>query len=143
MKKNISLPNFEKTYSGTIDDGVSKLLILIESNQTLKLLINGTNPKDMSNGTNSSLHQSELPSVPSSSAIAHHINISIGKSVAVIVYTPPNYIDLPKNNTYRTVYILSDNPNGVSYILIKLYRVPVVLIHRIWIFSSFMDYNRI
>ena len=84
MKKNISLPNFEKTYSGTIDDGVSKLLILIESNQTLKLLINGTNPKDMSNGTNSSLHQSELPSVPSSSAIAHHINISIGKSVVVI-----------------------------------------------------------
>lgn len=138
--KNTSFPKFEKNYSGTIADGVSKLLIIIESNQTQKLSINGTNSLDISNGRLSSPFQSEMTNTSASSIFAHPIEIGNGKSAVVIVYTPPNYIDLPINDTYKTVYFTSDNPNGVSTIPINLYPVPVVLVHGIWT-NSFFSWN--
>ena len=84
-----------------------------------------------------------MTNTSASSIFAHPIEIGNGKSAVVIVYTPPNYIDLPENDTFKTIYITSDNPNGVSYVPINLYRVPVVLVYGIWTNSFFMDLHRI
>ena len=46
--------------NGTITDGVSKLILLVDSNNPLKFSINRTNSDDLANGMLSSLSQSNV-----------------------------------------------------------------------------------
>jgi hypothetical protein len=72
--------------SGTITDGVSKLILVVDSNKELQFSINGTKPDNLTNGALSSLNQSDVISNLSSSAIVSPQNISNGKSVVVTMF---------------------------------------------------------
>jgi pimeloyl-ACP methyl ester carboxylesterase len=122
--------------NGTIADGVSKLILLAYSNNTLQFSINDTKPDNLTNGTLSSLEQSSnVNNNLSSTAIVSPQNISNGKSVVVAVYTPPDNIDLDEKISHRTVNILTNDTNS-SPISIQLYRPPVVLVHGLWMNSD-------
>jgi heme-degrading monooxygenase HmoA len=72
--------------SGTITDGVSKLILVVDSNKELQFSINGTKPDNLTNGALSSLNQSDVINNLSSSAIVSPQNISNGKSVVVTMF---------------------------------------------------------
>jgi pimeloyl-ACP methyl ester carboxylesterase len=134
---NISLAASIPTYrSGTIADGVSKLILLIESNNTLQFSINDTKSDDLTNGALSSLNQENINNNNlSSTTIVNPQNISNGKSIVAAVYIPPNNIGLTENISHRTINILTNNTNN-SPISIQLYRPPVVLVHGLWTNSN-------
>ena len=119
--------------NGTIADGVSKLVLILNSNSTLRFSIADTAPDNLTNGTLTSLGQSPNSVNLSSSTIVHPQGISNGKNstVAVAVYTPPNFIEPPHNNSYRIINILV-NDTCYQPIPLALYRVPVVLVHGLW-----------
>ncbi len=122
--------------NGTIADGVSKLLLVIDSNNTLQFSIDGTTADNLTNGALSSLNQSSNNNNNlSSTAIVSPQNISNGKSVVAAVYTPPDNLNLAENISHRTVNILTNDTNN-SLISIQLYRPPVVLVHGLWMNSD-------
>jgi pimeloyl-ACP methyl ester carboxylesterase len=127
--------NLTRYRNGTIADGVSKLILLVYSNNTLQFSINDTKSDTLTNGTLSSLEQSNVNNNLSSTAIVSPQNTSNGKSVVVAVYTPPDNIDLDEKISHRTVYILTNDTNN-SPISIQLYRPPVVLVHGLWMNSD-------
>jgi hypothetical protein len=91
---------------GTIADGVSKLILLVYSNNTLQFSINGTKPDNLINGALSSLSQSSnIVNILSSTATVTPKNISNGKSVVAAIYTPQDNIDLAEKISHRTVNI--------------------------------------
>jgi pimeloyl-ACP methyl ester carboxylesterase len=116
--------------NGTIADAISKLLLVIDSNNTLQFSIDGTTADNLTNGVLSSLDKEFSGNKPSST-----VNIdprsANNRSVVVAVYTPPDYINLPENISNRTVNILTNDTNN-SPISIQLYRTPVVLVHGLW-----------
>ena len=69
--------------NGTIADGVSKLILLVYSNNTLQFSINNTKPDNLKNGALSSINQSPNINNLSSTVIVSPQNISTGKSVVV------------------------------------------------------------
>ena len=110
-----------KNYSGTIADGVSRLLLVMKSNHTLKFSINDTKSDNPTNGNISPFNQPNK-----------------NNPLVVAVYTPPNYIAFSNKTDSKTINIkVNDNDtNNISYIPIKLYRVPIVLVHGIWTNST-------
>ncbi len=115
--------------NGTTADGISKLLLVLYSNNTLQFSIDGVNnnSNNLTNGALSSLKEaSEGHALSSTTTIT-----SNGSSVIVAVYTPPTHIDLPKGDSYKTVNILV-NDTTYSPISIGLHRVPIVLVHGVW-----------
>ena len=71
---------------GTIADGVSKLILIINSNNTLQFSINGTKAHNLANGALNSLNQSSnIKNNLSSTAIINPQTISNGKSVVAAV----------------------------------------------------------
>ncbi|HET7283917.1 MAG TPA: hypothetical protein VFI70_04460, partial [Nitrososphaeraceae archaeon] len=84
-------------------------------------------------GTLNSLELSNEIRPPSSSVTVQ--SQSILKNRNVVVYTPPDHIDLQSNANHTTIHILV---NGTSdpRLSINLYRVPVVLVHGIWVNSQ-------
>lgn len=137
---NINLAASLTSYrNGTIADGVSKLILIVESKSSLQFSINDTKPDNIINGTLSSLDGASNISNLSSTGSESPQNISNGKSVVAAVYTPPNSFnqDMVSN---RTIDVnVSDSNNSASTLLeipIQLYRPPVVLIHGIWMNSD-------
>jgi hypothetical protein len=133
---NPSLYSSENKLSriGTITDGVSKLQLLIDYNETARLTIKGN--EDLRYGTinanqsqlvGESNNESSLLISPSATRDGFLINVE---------YTPPQSYPVmndDRNNSYRTVGIeVRDNYTVVSNIPIRLYRVPVVLVHGVW-----------
>ena len=125
--------------SGTIADGVSKLILVVDSNNKMQFSIKGTKSDNLTNGTLSSLNQSSNISNSSTTASDSPQNISNGKSVIAAVYTPPDSFNLDTGSN-RTVNInVSDPDNDTNTLLeipIHLYRPPVVLIHGLWMNSD-------
>jgi pimeloyl-ACP methyl ester carboxylesterase len=129
--------------NGTIADGVSKLILLVYSNNPLQFSINDTKPDDLTNGALSSLEQSSnVNKKLCSTTVVSPQNISNGKSVAASVYTPPDSFNQDKGD-HRTINISvnSSNPNNpdartLYELPIKLYRPPVVLVHGLWMNSN-------
>jgi pimeloyl-ACP methyl ester carboxylesterase len=133
---NINLAASLTTHcNGTIADGISKLVLIVETKNSLQFSIN-----DTTNGTLSSLDQaSKVNNNSSFTAKDSPHNISNGKSVVASVYTPPEsfHQDIGSN---RTINInLSDPDNPASTLLeipIQLYRPPIVLVHGLWMNSD-------
>ena len=121
--------------TGTIADGVSKLILLVYSNNTLQFSINGTKPNNLTNGALSSLNQSNIVNNLSSTAKVSPQNIR-NESFVIAVYTPPDSFNQDKGSSSRTinVNVNASNPNDRS-ISIQLYRPPVVLVHGLWMNS--------
>jgi pimeloyl-ACP methyl ester carboxylesterase len=137
---NINLAaNLTSCRNGTIADGVSKLILIVESKSSLQFSINDTKPDNLTNGTLSSLDETSNVSNLSSTASGSPRDISNGKSVIAAVYTPPDSFnqDMVSNRTINVN--VSDPDNHVSTlgeIPIHLYRPPVVLVHGIWMNSD-------
>ena len=137
---NINLAASLTTYhNGTIADGISKLILIVESKSSLQFSINDTKPDDLTNGTLSSLNQSSNVSSLSSTASDSPQNISNGKSVVAAVYTPPDSFNQDKGSN-RTINVNISDPNNPATTLLEIpihiYRPPVVLIHGLWMNSD-------
>jgi pimeloyl-ACP methyl ester carboxylesterase len=137
---NINLAASLTSYrNGTIADGVSKLILIVESKSSLKFSINNTKRDNLTNGILSSLDGASNITNLSSTGRESPQNISNGKSVVVAVYTPPDCFnqDMVSNRTINVN--VSDSNNSASTLLeipIQIYRPPVVLIHGIWMNSN-------
>ena len=133
---NINLAASLITYrNGTIADGVSKLILIVESKRSLQFSIKDTMQDNLTNGTLSSLEQASNVNNLSSTTIDNPKNISNGKSVAAAVYTPPESFNQHMGSN-RTINVNISDPNNPAStlleILIQIYRPPVVLVHGIW-----------
>jgi pimeloyl-ACP methyl ester carboxylesterase len=132
---NINLAAGLTTYrNGTIADGVSKLILIVESKNLLQFSIN-----DTTNGTLSSLDQASNVNNLSSFINVSPQNINNGKSVVAVVYTPPDSFN-QETGSNRTIKVnvsdLHDSDKTVFEIPIRLYRLPVVLVHGVWMNSD-------
>jgi pimeloyl-ACP methyl ester carboxylesterase len=138
---NIDLAaNLTTHHNGTIADGISKLILIVESKSSLQFSIKDTSPDNPTNGTLSSLKQaSKDDNKSSSTAKDSPDNISNGKSVVAAVYTPPESFDQDTGSN-RTINVnVSDTNNSARPLLeiaIQLYRPPVVLVHGLWMNSD-------
>jgi pimeloyl-ACP methyl ester carboxylesterase len=139
---NIDLAaNLTTHRNGTITDGISKLILIVESKSSLQFSINDTNPDNPTNGTLSSFKQaSKDDNKSSSTAKDSPHNINNGKSVvAAAVYTPPDCFNQDTGSN-RTINVnVSDTNNSARPLLeipIQLYRPPVVLVHGLWMNSG-------
>jgi pimeloyl-ACP methyl ester carboxylesterase len=133
---NINLAASLITYrNGTIADGVSKLILVVESKRSLQFSIKDTKQDNLTNGTLSSLEQASNVNNLSSTTIDNPKNISNGKSVAAAVYTPPESFNQHMGSN-RTINVNVSDPNNPASTLleipIQIYRPPVVLVHGIW-----------
>jgi pimeloyl-ACP methyl ester carboxylesterase len=137
---NISLAASLTSYrNGTIADGVSKLILIVDSKSALQFSINDTKPDNLTNGTLSSLERASNVSNLSSTVSDSPQNISNGKSVVAAVYTPPDSFNQDTGSNKTINVNVSDPNNSTSTLLeipIQLYRPPVVLIHGLWMNSD-------
>jgi pimeloyl-ACP methyl ester carboxylesterase len=133
---NINLAASLTTYrNGTIADGVSKLILIVESKNSLQFSIN-----DTTNGTLSSLKQASEDNANSSFTVkdSPH-NINNGKLVVAAVYTAPDSFNQDKgsNRTFNVnVSNLDNSVKTVFEIPIQIYRPPVILVHGLWMNSD-------
>ena len=105
----------------------------------MHLSINDTKPDNLTNGTLASLERASKVNNLLSTASDSPKNISNGKSVVAVVYTPPDSFNQDTGSN-RTINInVSDLNNPTIPLLeipIHLYRPPVVLIHGLWMNSD-------
>jgi pimeloyl-ACP methyl ester carboxylesterase len=125
-----------KTYrNGTLADGVSKLILVVDSNKELQFSINETKPEDQINGRLSCLNQTNVDNLYAAVKVSPE-DIGNVRSVVVAVYTPPDSFNQDKVSNKIIHVNVSDPYNPDARILyelpIKLYRPPVVLVHGIW-----------
>jgi hypothetical protein len=116
---------------GTIADGISKLLLVIDSNKILQFSIDGTSKDNLTKGALNSFDKLSNEIEPSAcNVIIHPQNISKNRSAVVTVYTTRDYVNLQSKANHTTIHILV---NGTSdpRLSINLYPVPVVLVHGI------------
>jgi pimeloyl-ACP methyl ester carboxylesterase len=137
---NIDLAASLTTYrNGTIADGISKLILIVQSKSSLQFSINNIRHNNPTNGTLSSLEQASKVNNMSSTISVSPQSISNVKSVVAAVYAPPDSFN-QDIGTNRTIIVnVSDPNNSVSTLLeipIELYRTPVVLIHGLWMNSN-------
>jgi pimeloyl-ACP methyl ester carboxylesterase len=136
---NINLAaNLTSYRNGTIADGISKLVLIVDSKSSLQFSINDTSPDNPTNGTLSSLKQASKDNNSSFTAKDSPHNISNGKSVVAAVYTPPDSFnqDTGRNRTINVKVSNTNNSASTLEIPIQLYRTPVVLIHGLWMNSD-------
>ncbi|HKG70865.1 MAG TPA: alpha/beta fold hydrolase [Nitrososphaeraceae archaeon] len=122
--------------NGTITDGISKLILLIDSENPLQFSINRKEPDNLTNGTLSCLDQSNVNNLFSTTKVTPQ-NTNNGKSVVAAVYTPPDSFNQDKRD-HRTINVnvnvsnANDDTPTLHKVPIRLYRPPVVLIHGVW-----------
>jgi pimeloyl-ACP methyl ester carboxylesterase len=121
--------------NGTIADGISKLILVVDSNKELQFSINETKPDDLINGILSCLNQTNVDNLRSAVRVRPE-DIGNKRSVVVAVYTPPHSFNQDRVIN-KTIHVnVSDpyNPDARTLyeLPIKLYRPPVVLVHGIW-----------
>jgi pimeloyl-ACP methyl ester carboxylesterase len=126
--------------NGTIADGVSKLILVVDSNKELQFSINGTKSDDLTNGTLSCLNQTNIDNLRSTVKVTPE-DIRNVRSIVVAVYTPPDSFNNQDTGSNRTININISEPNDpdarILYELpIKLYHPPVVLVHGLWMNSD-------
>jgi hypothetical protein len=126
--------------NGTIADGVSKLILVVDSNKELQFSINGTKSDDLTNGTLSCLNQTNIDNLRSTAKVTPE-DIGNVRSVVVAVYTPPDSFNNQDKGSNRTININISEPNDpdartLYELPIKLYRPPVVLVHGLWMNSD-------
>ncbi len=134
---NITLASSINTSrTGTIADGVSKLLLITSYKNPINFSIAADT--NLAKGVLSSLSDnSNIPfSSSHSSIIINPQKTTTGTSIVGAVYTPPQTLtNLSPNVNNEIVKVLvhdTTNSSVNTQILISLHRVPVVLVHGIW-----------
>ncbi len=117
---------------GTVTDGISRLVLIAGSGNSLKFEIEGKSSSDVSDGSLSALGSSDTSS---SSVSVSSYTTTAGEAVAIAIYTPPeSYGNIPGNGRQITL-VMTDlqNPGaGSNKFMILLKRPPVVLVHGLW-----------
>ena len=134
--------NTTETSTGTIADGVSKLLLVVNYENPVKFTIVDDENGQLS-GLLSTLSSTETG--PSSSVIINSVENDTKLPLKVAVYTPPlTYSNSSANETHKTIKIFvqdAANPSINTTLPLSLYRVPVVLVHGIWS-NSDLSWNK-
>jgi hypothetical protein len=120
---------------GTVADGISKLLIVTDSNNTLQFSIEGTSSSNTTKGVLDSFEESSETSRQYSSVVVKPEAVNNNRSVVVAVYTPPDHIALPATSDHDSIQILVNGTRDPR-LSFDLYRVPIVLVHGIWVNSK-------
>ena len=120
------------TRQGAAADGVSKLVILVASSESLVFSIEGKTPDDLTDGALSPL-LGDAP--PKASLFATSSTTSGGAPIVAAVYTPPDSFGVGPSGE-RTVTIdvhpASDQNATPTLVPLLLARPPVVLVHGVW-----------
>ncbi len=134
MMQNISQMLRDPKHSdGIVADGVSRILITANYDSRLKFSI--TSPSDIEYGSLISINDANAPK--SNSIVADPINFKHQRkdSVVAVIYEGPHYVDI-KNNIEHLAVTISVNDIKNKYIqeniIIKVYRVPIILVHGVW-----------
>jgi triacylglycerol esterase/lipase EstA (alpha/beta hydrolase family) len=140
MIQNISqMLRDPKYYNGLVADGVSRILIIANYDNQLKFSVTGPSNTDYG-----SLHSiNELKSIndmndpKSNTIVADPINLKHHRkgSVVAVIYKGPHFVNMKKNTKHLAVTIsVSDIKKKYiqENIIIKVYRVPVILVHGVW-----------
>jgi triacylglycerol esterase/lipase EstA (alpha/beta hydrolase family) len=134
MTQNISQMLMDsKNSNGIVADGVSRILIVTNYDSTLKFSVTG--PSNIDCGSLISINDINDPE--SNSIVADPINFRHQRkgSVVAVIYKGPHYADMKKNTEHLAVTIsVSDIKNKHIYenIVIKVFRVPIILVHGVW-----------
>ena len=110
--------------NGTIADGISKLILVVDSNKELQFSINRTKPDDLTNGTLSCLNQTNVDNLRSTVKVSPEDTGNV-RSVVVSVYTPPDSFNNQGKVSNRTINVNvldSSNPDART-----LYELPIKL----------------
>src|ERR1051325_5267139 len=137
--------------SGTIADGMSKLILVVTHGTKLQFSIKNTKgSNNITDGTLSpfvGVHSNTTTKsvLPSSVAIA---DPQPGNSVVAVVYTPPDFFNQTNNlQQHRIVKVLISDPSNPSgnlplgEVSIELYRPPIILVHGIWT-NAYLTWNQ-
>ena len=128
-----------KHSSGIVADGVSRILIIANYDNQLKFSVTG--PSNIDYGSLNSINElksiNDMTDPKSNSIVADPINFKHHRkgSVVAVIYKGPHYINMKKNTKHLAVTIsVSDIKKKYiqENIIIKVYRVPVILVHGVW-----------
>ena len=114
-----SAANLTTYRNGTIADGISKLIIIVESKNSLQFSINDTKHDDLTNGILSSLERASNANSLSSTAKDSPHSTGNGNSVVAAVYTPPDSFnqDIGSN---MTINVNVSDPNNSARTLLEI-----------------------
>jgi len=124
---------------GIVADGVSRILIIANYDNQLKFSISG--PSNIDYGSLNSIDElksiNDMNDPKSTSIVAVPINLTHHRkdSVVGVIYKAPKYVNLKKNSKHLAVTIAASDPKKKyiqENIIIKVYRVPVILVHGVW-----------
>ena len=142
MIQNISQMSDPKHSIGSIGivaDGVSRILIIANYDNPLKFSVTG--PSNTDYGSLNSINElksiNDMNRPKSNSIVADPINFKHHHkdSVVAVIYKAPHYVNMKMNTKYLAVTIsVSDIKKKYiqENIIIKVYRVPVILVHGVW-----------
>jgi pimeloyl-ACP methyl ester carboxylesterase len=133
-----------KISNGTIADGVSKVLLIANYNGSLKFSI-----KEAAVGSDDTIYGklSHISQFESNSNIGWSQSESVSEKASPIndcnghniitsaIYTSPNFINIANDKEYIPITIRASDATDESIhedVEIKVYRVPVILVHGVW-----------
>jgi triacylglycerol esterase/lipase EstA (alpha/beta hydrolase family) len=129
----------KQSNNGIVADGISRILIIANYDNQLKFSVTG--PSNIDYGSLNSINElkpiNDIDDPKSNSIVADPINLKHHRkdSVVGVIYKAPYYVNMKKNAKYLAVTI-SVNDIEKKYIqeniIIKVYRVPVILVHGVW-----------
>ena len=128
-----------KHSNGIVADGVSRILIIANYDNQLKFSVTG--PSNIDNGSLNSINElksiNDMNNPKSNSIVADPICLKPHRkgSVVAVMYRVPHYVNMKKNSKHLAVTIsVSDIKKKYiqKNIIIKVYRVPVILVHGVW-----------
>jgi pimeloyl-ACP methyl ester carboxylesterase len=143
-KKNM-MPNISqmlrdpKHCNGIVADGVSRILIIANYDNPLKFSVTG--PSNIDYGSLNSINElksiNDMNDPKQNSIVTDPINLKHHRkdSIVGVIYKAPHYVNMKKNSKQLAVTISVSDPKKKyiqENIIIKVYRVPVILVHGVW-----------
>ena len=127
-----------KHSNGIVADGVSRILIVANYDSQLKFSVTGPSNIDY----RSLIFINDTNDIKSNSIVADPINFKHQRngSVVAVIYKGPHFVDMKKNTKHLAVTISVSDINKKyiqENIIIKVYRVPIILVHGVWVNSKF------
>jgi pimeloyl-ACP methyl ester carboxylesterase len=122
-----------------VADGVSRILIIANYDNQLKFSVAG--PSNIDYGSLNSIDElksiNDINDPKSNSIVADPISHKHHRkdSLVGVIYKAPHYVNMKKNSKHLAVTISVSDPKKKyiqENITIKVYRVPVILVHGVW-----------
>jgi pimeloyl-ACP methyl ester carboxylesterase len=117
---------------GSAADGISKLVLLVNSSDSLAISIDGRSPSDLTDGSLSPL---TADAAPTASLLATSRTASNGDALVGVVYTPPDLFPAGSTNEDQVtldIRLAFDPTAEPLRTTLLLEHPPVVLVHGLW-----------